>query len=108
MWRGVLGRRRCLGKRALDQAGTNKLQLSSITVVRTWLLAANAIRKCVDPTILQSSDVKTLAKRIQYAIEEPMTTTFPPIEVLELIKLTTLVIQVSLRLLRKKCYVCTV
>eukprot|EP01034_Spumella_vulgaris_P022575 gene22575-28708_t len=74
VWRGILGVRRCISKRALDQA-------------------AKAAFECVDAKSISIGDVKELARRILYAIEEPSATTFPPDEVLHLIRMTVMVIQ---------------
>lgn len=74
VWRGVLGVRRAISKRALDKA-------------------AKMAFEAVDARVLIVGDVKELARRILYAIEEPSTTTFPPDEVLHLIRLSVMVIQ---------------
>lgn len=74
IWRGVLGKRRAASKRDLDKAAKKAFD-------------------AVDAQSLVSADVKELAKRIIYAIEEPSTTTFPPDEVLYLIQQTVLIIQ---------------
>ncbi len=66
--------RRCISKRALDEA-------------------AKAAFECVDAKSISVSDVKELARRILYAIEEPSATSFPPDEVLYLIRLAVMVIQ---------------
>jgi len=74
VWRGILGVRRAVSKRALDKA-------------------AKLAFEVVDARVLIVGDVKELARRILYAIEEPSTTTFPPDEVLYLIRLSVMVIQ---------------
>ena len=74
IWRGVLGVRRALSKRALDRAAKEAFD-------------------AVDAKSIVASDVKELARRIIYAIEEPTTTSFPPDEVLHLIRLTVSVVQ---------------
>lgn len=79
-WRSVLGRRRKAKKLLLDSA------------------AAVAV-ECIDPQNLFITDIKQLARRIQNAILEPQTTSFPPDEVLHLIRMTTMVIQESRGLL---------
>jgi hypothetical protein len=76
VWRGVLGVRRAISKRALDQAAKMAFEV-------------------VDARVLIVGDVKELARRILYAIEEPSTTTFPPDEVLHLIRLSVMVIQAA-------------
>ncbi|RYH20766.1 hypothetical protein EON65_22485, partial [archaeon] len=74
IWRGVLGKRRARDKKDLDNAAKEAFD-------------------AVDAQSLVSSDVKELAHRIIYAIEEPSTTSFPPDEVLHLIRQTVLIIQ---------------
>ena len=76
IWRGHMGRCRALSKRALDDA-------------------ASVARDSVDPRALLTSDVQELGLRIQYAVEEPETSTFPPDEVLHLIRLTIVILQQS-------------
>eukprot|EP01032_Pedospumella_encystans_P016914 gene16914-19277_t len=76
VWRGVLGVRRAVSKRALDKA-------------------AKLAFEVVDARVLIVGDVKELARRILYAIEEPSTTSFPPDEVLYLIRLSVMVIQAA-------------
>lgn len=49
----------------------------------------------MDVKALSIDDVKELATRILYAIEEPSTTAFPPDEVLHLIRITTMCIQAA-------------
>ena len=75
-YRGVLGRKRAKSKRRLDQA-------------------AEVARASVDPRAIYVSDVHELARRIQYAIEEPETSSYPPDEVLSLMRLCTVVMQQS-------------
>ena len=74
--RGHLGRNRAKSKRALDAA-------------------AEVARESVDPRALLSSDVRELGRRIQLALEEPETSSFPPDEVLHLIRITTVILQQS-------------
>lgn len=76
VWRGVMGCRRAKSKRRLDEA-------------------AEIAMRSVDPTILFASDVKEMGKKIQLAIIEPFTTTFPPDEVLHLIRLVVMVLQTA-------------
>jgi len=76
VFRGWRGRKRATSKKALDTA----------TAVA---------RESVDPRALLASDVRELGLRIQYAVEEPETSAFPPDEVLYLIRLTTVIIQQS-------------
>jgi hypothetical protein len=76
IWRGVLGKRRLKNKRDLDRAAKEAFD-------------------AVDSKSLIAGDVKELAHRIIYAIEEPSTTTFPPDEVLYLLRLTVLVINAA-------------
>ena len=73
VWRGVLGKRRANSKRALDKAAKDAFD-------------------AVDAKSLVAADVKELATRLIYAIEEPTTTTFPPDEVLHLLRLSLMVI----------------
>jgi hypothetical protein len=73
IWRGVLGQKRSDSKRKLDKAAKDAFD-------------------AVDAKSLVASDVKELSRRLLYAIEEPSTTTFPPDEVLHLIRLSTMVI----------------
>ena len=74
IWRGILGTQRSISKKLLDQA------------------AAEALL-AVDSRTLFSPDVKELAKRIQLAIEEPDTTSYPPDEVLHLLRLTAMIME---------------
>jgi len=76
VYRGWRGRKRASSKKALD-------------------VASAIARESVDPRALLASDVRELGLRIQYAVEEPETTSFPPDEVLYLIRLTTVIIQQS-------------
>lgn len=73
IYRGVLAKRRVQKKRDLDKAAK---------------LAVEAVH----PKNLFVQDVQELAKRIQMAIEEPLTTDFPPDEVLHLIRLATVLL----------------
>lgn len=73
IYRGRLAIKRVAKKRQLDQA-------------------AKAAIECVSPQNLFIEDIIELAKRIQMAIEEPFTTSFPPDEVLYLIRLATCVL----------------
>lgn len=73
VWRGVLGKRRANSKRALDKAAKDAFD-------------------AVDAKSLVAADVKELARRLIYAIEEPSTTTFPPDEVLHLLRLSVMII----------------
>eukprot|EP00605_Chrysophyceae_sp_TOSAG23-4_P000095 GSChrysophyteH1.ASY1.ANO1.100.1 assembled CDS len=75
-FRGFLGRERAKSKAKLDAAAT-------------------VARESVDPRALLASDVRELGLRIQYAVEEPETSSFPPDEVLYLVRLCTVVIQQS-------------
>lgn len=74
VWRGVLGKKRARSKKRLD-------------------IAAEIAMQAVDPNVLFASDVKELAKKIQLAIVEPASHTFPPDEVLHLIRLSVMVLQ---------------
>lgn len=76
VWRGVLGARRAESKKALDAA-------------------ARAAFESVDDVVVSADDVKELATRIIYAIEEPLTTSFPPDEVLHLIRLAVMCINAA-------------
>lgn len=51
------------------------------------------IQKCIDPTMLLSTDVKELAQRIQISVANSMNNPYPPDEVLQLIRLCTMVLQ---------------
>jgi hypothetical protein len=73
-WRRVKGKTRTMSKRSLDRA------------------AKVAIR-AVDPRSLSVGDVKELGRRIQNAVEEPLTVKYPPDEVLFLIRMTAMIIQ---------------
>ncbi|CAM9224005.1 unnamed protein product, partial [Ectocarpus fasciculatus] len=73
IYRGVLAKRRVQMKRNLDKAAK---------------LAVEAVH----PKNLFVQDVQELATRIQMAIEEPLTTEFPPDEVLHLIRLATVLL----------------
>lgn len=72
----LTGKRRVKSKRALDYA-------------------AQAAVRSVDPEELDVKDVRELAKRIQYALEEPITTDYPPDEVLHLVRLCAMVLQAA-------------
>lgn len=85
IWRGALGKMRCLFKKELD-------------------LAALEAKNCVDPKSLFLSDVQELGRRIQNAIEEPLTTKYPPDEVLHVIRLSIMIIQGSRGLLGLSSY----
>jgi len=76
IFRGVRGKKRALAKRQLDNA-------------------ADIAKKSVDPRAIYVSDVQELARRIQYAIEEPETSSYPPDEVLMLMRLSTVIMQQS-------------
>ena len=73
-WRAYLGKRRVSRKRKLDN------------------MALEAIRSC-DARTLFASDAKELARRILCAIEEPGITSYPPDEVLHLLRITTMIFQ---------------
>lgn len=73
IYRGVLAKKRVQKKRELDKAAK---------------LAVEA----VNPKNLFVQDVQELATRIQMAIEEPLTTEYPPDEVLHLIRLATVLL----------------
>lgn len=75
-YRGRIGRKRAYAKRELDKA-------------------AEVAKVSVDPRSVYVSDVKELARRINYAIEEPETSSFPPDEVLQLLRISTVVMQQS-------------
>lgn len=75
-YRGSMGRQRTKSKRQL--AASAKAAIAS-----------------VDARTIFSSDVRDLAKRILFAIEEPLTTSFPPDEVLHLIRITVMIIQAA-------------
>jgi len=74
VWRGILGVKRAMSKQLLDKAAQEALL-------------------AVDSRTLFAPDVKELARRIQLAIEEPQTTTFPPDEVLHLLRLVTMIME---------------
>lgn len=74
VWRGVLGRKRAKNKFKLD-------------------CAAKQAFEAVDATALVASDVKELGRRITYALDEAATTSLPPDEVLDLIRLAVMVVQ---------------
>lgn len=73
-WRGFLGRRRAKNKISLDTAAKQAFE-------------------AVDPLALVASDVKELGRRITYALDEPLSTSLPPDEVLDLIRLAVMVVQ---------------
>ena len=76
IYRGHVGKKRAKSKRSLD-------------------IASAVARESVDPRALLASDVRELGLRIQYAVEEPETSVFPPDEVLYLIRLATVILQQS-------------
>ena len=75
-YRACLGRKRAVAKRQLNEA-------------------SEVAKASVDPRSIYVSDVKELARRIQYAIEEPETSSYPPDEVLQLLRISTVVMQQS-------------
>ena len=76
VWRGYLGKCRALLKRNLDQAAANAITL-------------------VDPTAIDIEDVRVLGRRILNAIEEPGLTTFPPPQVLILLRMCSIIINTA-------------
>lgn len=73
-WRAFLGKRRVGRKKKLDN------------------MAIEAIRSC-DARTLFATDAKELARRILCAIEEPGITSYPPDEVLHLLRITIMIFQ---------------